>query len=102
MTIATTSIAEQIKAQARDLGFDLVAIASAQPSRHRSYFQQWLASGQAGDMRYLTKRFEERTDVRAYLPGARSVICVAVNYYVPLEQQGTPGHGRIARYALGD
>ena len=40
------------------------------------------------------------TDPAAYLPGAASVICVGMNYFVPLEAM-PPGHGRIARYALG-
>jgi epoxyqueuosine reductase len=51
-------------------------------------------------MGYLAKRFEERTDPRVYLPGAASVICLGMNYFVPLERvEGN--RGRIARYALG-
>ena len=52
-------------------------------------------------MEYLAKRFDERTDPATYLPGARSVICVAMNYHVPLEQAPADA-GKIARYALGD
>ena len=55
-------------------------------------------------MHYLTERFEERTDPRSYLPGAASVVCVAMNYHVPLEKasdEGDKSVGRIARYALG-
>jgi epoxyqueuosine reductase len=52
-------------------------------------------------MGYLAKRFEERSDPRVYLPGAVSVICVGMNYFVPLEK-GEANRGRIARYALGD
>ena len=33
MTVATASISQQIKQHARDLGFDLVGISSAEPSR---------------------------------------------------------------------
>jgi epoxyqueuosine reductase len=56
-------------------------------------------------MRYLHGRFDERTDPSVYVPGARSVVCVAINYHVPLEPvpEGEQArHGRIARYALGD
>lgn len=56
-------------------------------------------------MAYLDNRFEERVDPAAYLPGARSVICVALNYYTELESlpaDRTGSHGKIARYALGD
>ena len=52
-------------------------------------------------MHYLQERFAERVDPSLYLPGVRSVVCVAVNYNVPVED-APPGHGRIARYAQGD
>jgi epoxyqueuosine reductase len=95
-----------VKHRARELGFDLVGISDASPSKYREYFRQWLDDGQAGTMDYLARRFDERTDPASYFPGARSVVCVAINYHVPLEDPsaaGPPGlNGRIARYALGD
>ena len=97
-------LAAEIKQRARALGFDLVGIAAAEPSRYRDYLRQWLDDGQAGSMAYLTRRFEERTDPRVYVPDAASVICVAINYYVPLQSvppDEAEHHGRIARYALG-
>jgi epoxyqueuosine reductase len=36
-------------------------------------------------MEYLNRRFDERTNPAVYLPGARSVICVAMNYHAPLQ-----------------
>ena len=98
-------LASQIKAKARELGFDRTGIAPAEPSRYRDYFRQWLDDGQAGAMQYLADRFGQRTDPAAYLPQALSVICVAVNYHVPLREpdpQDSAPQGRIARYALGD
>jgi epoxyqueuosine reductase len=96
-------LAARVKAKAREIGFDLCGIASAEPSAHRDYLRQWLDAGHAGEMRYLHDRFDERTDVGRILPGARSVICVALNYHVPLEppppEQASPV--RVARYALG-
>jgi epoxyqueuosine reductase len=53
-------------------------------------------------MAYLHGRFEERTDPAVYLPGAKSVVCVAMNYHRPLEDSVAPGQGKVARYALGD
>lgn len=97
-------LAAEMRSQARTLGFDLVGIAPADPSRYRDYFCQWLDDGQAGTMEYLAKRFDERTAPSVYLPGAASVICVALNYHVTLEpvpENDRPHHGRIARYALG-
>jgi len=40
-----------------------------------------------------------------YVPDARSVICVAINYHVPLEElpeNEKAHHGKVSRYALGD
>src|SRR5262245_60715421 len=92
----------QIKNRARALGFDVVGITAASPSQYRAYYHQWLDDGRAGTMEYLRRRFEERTDVTTYMPGAKSVICVAINYHVPLDPPSTLMEARIARYALGD
>jgi epoxyqueuosine reductase len=97
-------LAAAVKRRGRELGFDLVGITDAQPSRYRAYLRQWLDEGQAGSMEYLANRFDERTDPSTYLPGARSVICVALNYYVPLEplpEESRSHAGKVARYALG-
>lgn len=98
-------LASEIKRRAGQLGFDRVGIASAEPSRYRDYFRQWLDDGRAGTMRYLAERFDERTDPGKYLPGARSVVCVAINYHAPLPsppQEDRPHHAKVARYALGE
>ena len=92
---------QQIKAKAKQIGFDLVAITSAEPSAYAKYLNQWLAEGRAGSMQYLSERVAERTDPSQYFPGARSVICVASNYRVNLNPGPTQGQARIARYALG-
>jgi epoxyqueuosine reductase len=98
------ALCADIKHQGRRLGFDLVGIAPAQPTRHRDYLRQWLDDGQAGTMQYLHNRFEERTDPAVYFPGAQSIICVAMNYHVqlaPSAEDESP-RGKIARYALGE
>ena len=95
------NLAAEIRQHARQIGFDLVGIAPASPSMYRDYLRAWLDDGQAGSMQWLHKRFDERTDPSTYLPGAKTVICVAMNYHVELEPM-PDGHGRIARYALGD
>ena len=102
-------LAAQVKQRARGLGFDLVGISDASPSKYREYFRQWLDDGQAGTMEDLSRRFDERTDPASYFPGARSVICVAINYHATLDAPPPPPpavdagpRGRIARYALGD
>lgn len=98
-------LAAEIRQRARMSGFDLVGIAPARPSQYRDYLRDWLAAGQHATMSWLEKRFDERVDPGAYLPGARSVICVAMNYHVPLREipaEDRPHFGKVARYALGD
>src|SRR5688500_13406522 len=98
-------LAAEIKSHARQLGFDLVGIAPADASRYRDYYTEWLDDGRHGTMAYLSNRIAERTDPATYLPGAASVICVAINYHVPLEavpENQRQHQGRVARYALGD
>ncbi|MDI1315362.1 MAG: hypothetical protein PSV43_24585, partial [Prosthecobacter sp.] len=73
-------------AQARALGFDDCRIAPAQPAAHRALFEQWIAEGKNGDMAWLARNPERRTDPALVLPGAKSVIILALNYY----QGGTP------------
>lgn len=101
MSVPEPTRSDRIKQRARELGFDLVGIAPASPSSYRDYLHRWLAAGFAGDMHYLQERFAERVDPSLYLPGVRSVVCVAKSYHVPLEPL-PPGHARIARYAQGD
>ena len=99
----TREIADNFKRRARDVGFDLCGIASAERSGQADYLATWLEAGKHGAMGWLEKRFEERADVRAYLPGARSVVSCAMSYNVPLaEPSEGEAAGKIARYALGD
>jgi len=102
LNIDMHELAAEIKSFGRSLGFDLIGVAPAEPSHYREYFRQWLDDGRGGSMEWLHKRFDERTNPATYLPGAQSVICVAMNYHVPMEESPAVGHARIARYALGD
>lgn len=98
-------LAHRIKDQALGLGFDLAGIAPAQESRYCQYLRTWLDDGKAGTMEYLAGNFQQRIDPRHGLDGAKSIICVAINYFAPLVPRSDDPqhpHGRIARYALGD
>src|SRR4051794_21440704 len=82
----SASRAQQIKEQARALGFDLVGITRARALEHEGErLQEWLAKGLHGEMRWMEREPEKRADPRLILPNARSVISVALNYYTPQE-----------------
>ena len=87
-----------IKQRAAALGLDACGITSADPSAHAAFYRDWAARGEAGEMAWLTRDPDRRSDLRAVLPGARSLIVAGQNYWQPAPST----RGRIARYALGD
>jgi epoxyqueuosine reductase len=87
-----------IKSRAAELGLDVCRITGADPVRHATFYREWTAEGKAGEMQWLTREPERRTDPRNVLVGARSIIVAGLNYWQPQPK----GRGRIARYALGE
>lgn len=91
--------------QALHLGFHQVGIAAVAevPSEAEqdaaAHLRHWLNQGYQADMAWMDS--PKRQDMRQVLPGVRSVICVALNYYTPQSQSENPAHGKIARYAWG-
>ncbi len=85
---------------ARELGFDSCRIAAAKTPRHVAEFRLWLQEGAAGEMSWIERGAEKRVDPQQVLPGARSVVVVALNYWQG-ERVPAKGEGRIARYAWG-
>jgi epoxyqueuosine reductase len=93
---------ERINAEAAALGFDLVGITSAEPLTHGGRLRAWVAQGFAGDMGYMSRDVEQRVDPSRLLPGVRSIIVLAMNYYTsPTLSEASPGRGWISRYAWG-
>lgn len=95
--------AQLVKNIGRELGFDRVGITRAAPLTQARYYKKWLAAGYAGAMAYLHRNVELRCDPRRLLPGARSVICVALSYRRredPAPARAEPT-GRVAQYARG-
>jgi len=85
-----------LKAQAFGLGFDLVGLTALGPADTYKHFSDWLVAGPAGEMQYLERGAELRTNSRHPVPGMQSAVVVALNY------DGTQPDGTIARYARGD
>ncbi|MBA2270006.1 MAG: tRNA epoxyqueuosine(34) reductase QueG [Chthoniobacterales bacterium] len=94
----------QIVHRAKELGFDSCRVAHCSPPPHAAEFRSWLAEGAAGEMEWLHRGAEKRCDPQQVLPGARSVIVLALNYWqgAPDAEIDTTAIGRIARYAWGD
>lgn len=98
------SLSQQVKAFAKGLGFDPVGITTAEPAEEaESRLQEWLRAGYAASMNYMQRERPRRGHPRDLLPEARSMICLAFNYYPgEVEARREPrSRGRIARYAVG-
>ncbi|HEX7176600.1 MAG TPA: tRNA epoxyqueuosine(34) reductase QueG [Pyrinomonadaceae bacterium] len=97
------SLSAKIRERARALGFEKVGIVRADAlNEEAGRLAQWLARGLHGEMAWMARAPERRTNPRELLPGARSVVAVAMNYYTPHEHAARPATGKISRYAWGD
>lgn len=85
---------ERLRALAISAGFDLVGFARAEPIDAR-VLGDWLEQGHHADLDWMAERVAERLDVTRLLPGARTVVALACNYW----HGDDPGP--IARYARG-
>jgi epoxyqueuosine reductase len=94
---------DTIKTKAQELGFAKVGIAKAEPLDDEArYLLEWLNRGYHGTMKWMTRNIDKRTDVRNIVPGAKSVIAVAMNYYTDVHHANEPGTGKVSRYAWGN
>lgn len=101
--LSTKVISDQIRQHARELGFQFVGIVPATAlTTERDHLLEWLARGYHGNMSWMARDPEQRTDPRKLFPAARSVVVVAHNYYTPAEHSSVPNTGKISRYAWGD
>lgn len=85
-----------VKTEALRLGFSAAGIAEAAPPASLDVLDQWLAAGFSAGMGYMRRSRALRADPGSLLPGARSVVAVAMDY-----GQQPPEGVKIARYALG-
>ena len=98
-------IVKEIKSFGLRLGFSHVGIAPANLSIWGDRFKDWLRQGLQGEMRYLERDSERRTDLRSVFPEVKSVIVVSMNYYPGKWHKDildNPSRGYIANYALNE
>ncbi len=111
--------ATAIKQKALELGFHKVGIAAVEPislgegcanestAEHPSDrgLTRWLAQGYEADMAWMNA--PKRQAIEQVLPGIKSVISLALNYYSPEQRPEEPvapdgqPYGKIARYGWG-
>lgn len=97
-----TDLKTLLLAKTRELGFADCRIAPAKPAARREIFEQWVAEGKYGDMAWMAKNLDRRTDPCIVQPGAKTVIVLAMNYYQGKAPETAAGGYRIARYAWNE
>jgi epoxyqueuosine reductase len=99
------SLAENIKAWGKALGFQQVGICDVDLKQHESYLQSWLEKGYAGEMTYMAEHGMKRARPAELLPGTTRVISVRMDYLPPnakfAQTLKNKQQAYISRYALG-
>lgn len=90
-----------IKQKAEALGFSACGMARAVPvdEKEAVRFDRWIADGCQAGMQYMENHRQIRLDPDGLVPGARTIISVALNYY-PVRLRD-PREPHIAYYAYG-
>ena len=118
------TLTQRIRSRAIDVGFDKVGVVRAESlTEEGARLEEWLRRGYQGEMPYLARNPEQRSDPRRIFPRAKSVIVLALNYYTPHQHSVSTGSGsarinhatndnrttasaqstgKISRYAWGD
>jgi epoxyqueuosine reductase len=91
-----------IKAKAKELGFVSCGISKAEYlASVAPQLEKWLAKNQHGKMGYMANHFDKRLDPTKLVPGAKSVISLAYNYYPSTDLAKSESY-KIAKYAYGE
>jgi len=99
------SLAENIKAWGKVLGFQQVGICDVDLQQYESHLQSWLEKGYAGEMNYMLEHGMKRARPAELMPGTMRVISVRMDYLPPNAKFAhtlkNKQQAYISRYALG-
>ncbi|MCK4516893.1 MAG: tRNA epoxyqueuosine(34) reductase QueG, partial [Spirochaetaceae bacterium] len=100
----TRELSELLRAES--LGLFGVAEAQQETARAETEYSRWITAGHNGSMEYLNRHAEMKYHPARVLPGCRSVMVVAMNYFQPSGPAASgvgaeSDSGRVARYAWG-
>jgi epoxyqueuosine reductase len=102
--ISSEKLKERLVSFAHEIGFDSCCVAACGAPTHVTEFREWLREGAHGEMNYMHRGEEKRCDPQKVLPGARSIVVLALNYFQgeQVQRREAAARGKIARYAWGD
>ncbi len=88
--------------KAKSLGFHSVGFSKAEElTKEAHLLEGWLNQGLHGKMQYMENHFEKRIDPTKLVPGAKTVISLAYNYFTE-NQALDPDAPKISKYAYGE
>src|SRR5437660_221976 len=76
----SAELKSKVVAFARGVGFDSCRVAACRPPPHANEFRTWLEDGAHGEMHYMKRGAEKRSDPQRVLPGAKSIIVLALHF----------------------
>ena len=96
-----SELSNEIKAEAKRLGFFACGIAKADAvdANVVSLYRKWLSEGKNSGMSWLDNYSDMRFDPRLLMPGLKSIVCVAMNYF-PAKSMSDEQY-QLAAYAYG-
>ncbi len=77
------NLREWLDEQSRTLGFDGLRITDTHLGSATERLHEWLEQGRHGQMEYMSRHANVRSDPGLLVPGAVRVICVTMNYLSP-------------------
>jgi len=92
-----------IKSFATELGFVKIGFSPAGPCVSESArLLPWFGNNYNGELSWLAETLEIRLDPSKLLPGVKTILSAAINYYNVAEYPQEEGRGKISRYAWGN
>ena len=107
-SVDQTNLREWLGEQSRKLGFDDLRITDTHLGVATERLNDWLAQGRHGQMEYMAKHAQLRSDPALLVPGTVRVICVTMNYLPPAidfdqewDRLSDPAQAVVSMYARG-
>ena len=103
---ALAELKRDIQLWSRELGFDGIGVSAAELGDAGPALQHWLSRGWHGEMNFMERHADKRTDPQLLVPGVFRIISVRLGYWPKTACSAEtvlrdPCKAYIARYALG-
>lgn len=107
-SIDEANLRDWLDAQARVLGFDGLRVTDTHLGPASERLHRWLAEGRHGQMEYMQRHADLRSNPAFLVPGTVRVICISMNYLPPdtdfdaeWQQLEDPTRAVVSMYARG-